>query len=69
MYLNCEVRDGRAVLSGVVPSFYLKQLAQALLLRLGELQGVSNLLEVRSGGPAPEGVALRPRVGGGRGVP
>ena len=52
-HLNCEVRDGRAVLSGVVPTFYLKQLAQALLLRLGDLQGVQNRVEVRPGGAAP----------------
>jgi hypothetical protein len=67
-YLDCEVRDGRAVLSGVVPSFYLKQLAQALLLRLGEIQGVNNLLEVLPGGPALGAAALafRPPAGGGR---
>jgi hypothetical protein len=45
--LDCEVRDGQAVLSGAVPTFYLKQLAQALLLRLPDLQGVRNLVEVR----------------------
>jgi hypothetical protein len=66
--LNCEVHDGRAVLSGVVPTFYLKQLAQALLLRLGELQGVKNLVEVRPAGSAPEagGFALVSGVGGAR---
>lgn len=58
--LNCEVRDGRAVLSGVVPSFYPKQLAQALLLRLGEPQGVKNLLEVLPGGPALGGRGVLP---------
>ncbi len=67
--LNCDVRDGRAVLSGVVPSFYLKQLAQALLLRLGELQGVKNLLEVLPGGPALGAVAFCPADGGERSVP
>jgi hypothetical protein len=67
--LDCEVRDGRAILSGVVPTFYLKQVAQTLLLRLGEVQGVKNLVEVRSGGPAPQAGGPRPHVGGGRSVP
>lgn len=66
--LNCEVRDGRAVLTGVVPSFYLKQLAQELLLRLEELRGVLNLLEVRPGGQAVEARAIRVYYGG-RSVP
>lgn len=47
--LECEVNGGVVTISGVLPSFYLKQLAQALLLRLDGLQGVSNEVEVRAG--------------------
>jgi hypothetical protein len=45
-YLRCEVRDGVVVLSGVLPTFYLKQMAQTVLLRLAEVRGVKNLVEV-----------------------
>jgi hypothetical protein len=45
--LKCEVIDGVAVLSGVVPTFYLKQMAQVLALRVRQLAGVRNLTEVR----------------------
>jgi hypothetical protein len=54
--LCCEVRDGVVILSGVLPTFYLKQLAQTVLLRLGQVRGVKNLVEVRTpteGGTAP----------------
>jgi hypothetical protein len=44
--LCCEVRDGAIIVSGVVPSFYLKQVAQAVLLRLGHVREVRNLVEV-----------------------
>jgi hypothetical protein len=45
--LRCEVRGGVVFLSGVLPTFYLKQLAQTVLLRLEEVRGVKNLVEVR----------------------
>jgi hypothetical protein len=45
--LRCEVRGGVVVLSGVLPSFYLKQMAQTVLLRLEQLREVRNLVEVR----------------------
>jgi osmotically-inducible protein OsmY len=44
--VGCEVVGGRALLRGRVPSFYLKQMAQALV---GEVEGVDdvfNLIEV-----------------------
>ncbi len=44
--LRCEARQGVVTVSGVVPSFYLKRMAQVLLLRLHGLQGVRNLVEV-----------------------
>jgi hypothetical protein len=43
----CEVSGGVARLSGVVPSFYLKAVAQAALLSLTDLKGVANRVEVR----------------------
>jgi hypothetical protein len=46
--VQCEITDGRVALSGVVPSFFLKQIAQTIILRMGRFNGVSNHLEVRS---------------------
>jgi hypothetical protein len=48
--LHCRVREGVAEIFGTVPSFYLKQMAQAALLPLCPLGGVRNLVEV---GAAP----------------
>jgi hypothetical protein len=45
--VQCQVIDGVVFLRGVVPSFHLKQVAQAVILRLPEVQGVQNALEVR----------------------
>jgi hypothetical protein len=45
--VRCDVEDGVIVLSGTVPSFYLKQVAQAVLLRLGGIRAVRNAVEVR----------------------
>lgn len=43
----CCVRDGRIVLCGTVPSYYLKQMAQCLLLRrLGAEFQLDNHLQV-----------------------
>jgi hypothetical protein len=49
--IGCQVRDRVVILSGVVPTFYLKQLAQTFLLRLDRVRGVRNLVEVAV--PAP----------------
>jgi len=46
--LHCEVRDGRITLTGVVPSFFLKQVAQTVVLQLDPGNGVGNLVEVRA---------------------
>ncbi len=58
--LRCQVRDGIIFITGVVPSFYLKQVAQTvLLLMLKDAEGLENLVEVRpsgaTGGPSPWG--------------
>ncbi|HTN02647.1 hypothetical protein [Planctellipticum variicoloris] len=45
--VRCRVVDRRLALSGQVPSFYLKQMAQSLLLdRFGTELEVDNQLEV-----------------------
>lgn len=44
--LDCEVSDGTIVVSGLVPSYYLKQLAQELLLRLDCGCRIENRVEV-----------------------
>lgn len=45
--LQCEVAAGVVTLFGVVPSYFLKQVAQETVLRLDRLRGVNNLVEVR----------------------
>jgi hypothetical protein len=49
--LRCEVTEAVVVVRGVVPSYYLKQVAQAAVLRLDGIRGVRNLVEVREAGP------------------
>ena len=46
--LDCQVIGGVIVLSGVVPTFYLKQLAQEVLLRLDCDAPIDNRVEVIS---------------------
>ena len=45
--LRCEVTDAVVILTGVVPSYYLKQMAQTIIQRLEGVQSVMNLVEVR----------------------
>jgi len=44
--ISCEFRDGVLVLSGRVPSLYIKQLAQDLLISIGGVRAVRNELVV-----------------------
>jgi len=44
--LRCQVDGGTVVLSGAVSSFFLKQMAQAVILRLEQVERVRNLIEV-----------------------
>jgi hypothetical protein len=46
----CEVVDGIITVRGSVPTFYLKQVAQEVLLQVASDQGVRNRLEVRGPG-------------------
>jgi hypothetical protein len=45
--LKCEVNAGVVAVSGVLPSYHLKQMAQAILLRLAHVREVKNLVEVQ----------------------
>jgi BON domain len=44
--LDCRVTDGVVEISGIVSSYYLKQLAQAAVLQLHQARSVRNLVEV-----------------------
>ncbi len=46
-FLDCEIVSGVVVLSGVVSSFYLKQVAQAVVQRLELADRIENRVEVR----------------------
>jgi hypothetical protein len=45
-WLRCEVADGVVVLSGRLPSFYLKQVAQTVVQKLDALKGLKNHIQV-----------------------
>jgi len=45
--LRCEVAAGVVTLSGAVPCYFLKQVAQEVVLRLDHVREVKNLVEVR----------------------
>ena len=45
--LRCEVKDAVVIVHGVLPSYYLKQMAQTILQRLDGIESVLNLVEVR----------------------
>lgn len=49
--LKCRVCEGVVEISGTVASFYLKQLAQTLVMHMEGVAGIRNLVEV-SGEPA-----------------
>jgi hypothetical protein len=55
--LRCEVCEGVATLSGVLPSFYLLQLAQQVLQELPHIKRVRNLATVQSTRRPAEGAA------------
>ncbi len=45
-HLKCRVSEGTAEITGTVPTFYMKQLAQAAVLQLSGVRLVRNLIEV-----------------------
>jgi osmotically-inducible protein OsmY len=46
--VTCEFEEGTAILRGDVPTFYLKQLAQAVARKTPGVTGVSNHIRVCS---------------------
>ena len=46
--VSCRLRDGVLTLRGRVPSYYLKQTAQALLISLDDVLQINNELDVVS---------------------
>ena len=52
--IECEYADGVVVLRGCVPSYYLKQIAQAVLLSNPIAERIVNRLEVSESGPKKE---------------
>lgn len=46
--VTCEFREGVVTLRGRVPTFYLKQIAQSLVLTMERVEGINNRLEVES---------------------
>jgi hypothetical protein len=45
--LRCEMIGTMLIVRGLVPSFYLKQMAQTILQRVDGVAGVTNLVEVQ----------------------
>lgn len=46
--ISCEYREGRLILVGSVPSYFLKQVAQTLVSDLANTRTVINQINVRS---------------------
>lgn len=46
-HIECRVEDGIVELAGVVPTFYLKQVAQAVIQRIERVQGIRNEIQVQ----------------------
>jgi osmotically-inducible protein OsmY len=51
--LRCEVTDAVVIVSGILPSYFLKQMAQTVIQRLEGIQSVLNLVEVRQSDSCP----------------
>lgn len=49
-FIGCDVEQQRVILSGSVPSYHLKQLAQVCVQRVEGIGEIDNRLEVRRRG-------------------
>jgi osmotically-inducible protein OsmY len=49
--VSCEHREGVLTLRGCLPTYYLKQMAQATVARLAGVQRIVNEIEVIAGSP------------------
>ncbi len=45
-HVSCEFRDGALILSGRLPSYFLKQMAQAAVARIAGVERIVNHIEV-----------------------
>ncbi len=45
--LRCEVTQAVVIIEGIVPSYFLKQMAQTVIRQLDGVENVRNLVEVR----------------------
>jgi hypothetical protein len=45
-YLECEVDEDLVTLTGVLPSFFLKQVAQTIVMSVDRVREVKNTVEV-----------------------
>lgn len=61
-FVSCHFRDGVVTLSGRVPTYYLKQVAQTVVGKLEQVDKVVNNLDV-SGDMSPSPRSFRRRVG------
>lgn len=57
--VRCEYAGGNVVLSGTVPSYYHKQVAQAVLMASPEIDTVTNQIEVVYDRAGPLGGGIR----------
>src|SRR4051812_14143584 len=46
--VNCDYRDGTLTLAGIVSSYYLRQVAQATVLRVDGVRSIANGLQVQT---------------------
>jgi osmotically-inducible protein OsmY len=44
--VKCKVLDDLVILNGVLPSFYLKQVAQTIAMGIDQVREVRNMIEV-----------------------
>ncbi len=44
--LECKVHDDSVILTGLLPSFYLKQVAQTVVMSVDQVKEVRNAIEV-----------------------
>src|SRR5271165_3871200 len=56
--LSCQYQDGSLLLRGKLASFYLKQLAQAIVAQVAGIERIENCIEVRPERPLAYACAL-----------
>lgn len=46
--IDCHVHEDMVILSGIVPSFYMKQIAQTVVMKIDGVNGIENRLRVEN---------------------